>query len=339
MIMDRRTLSFLGLGILIGAIFSSGLFAWLSHHDGSTQDNLVLKLAHVLPPEAPVHSGMERFAELVAEKSGGKVEVQLFPSGQLGSETETLEQLQRGALAMVKTSTSAMEGFVPEMALFGLPYLFRDEAHFWEVLGGPVGESMLAKGEPFGMIGLCYYDAGARSFYTVKSPVLTPKDVVGKKIRVTRSPSAIAMIEVLGGGATPIPFGELYTALQQGMVDGAENNPPSYFDTRHYEVAPYYSLDEHTRVPDMLVFSSAIWEGLTARQQQWLREAAQESVPYQREVWNAYVNQVMAALKEGGVTIYRPDQTPFREATAPLLKRFEGTAVEPYLKQVLEMGQ
>ena len=188
--MDRKSTSFLIVGLLVGMFLTTGAFAWLARSDrgGSGGENrLVLKLAHSLPPAAPVHKAMERFAALLAEKSGGTVEVQIFPSGQLGSETETIEQLQRGALAMVKTSVAAMEGFVPEMAIFGVPYVFRSEDHFWRVIEGPIGEELLAEGEGADIHGLCYYDAGARSFYTVPRAVNAPADLAGLKIRTQRS--------------------------------------------------------------------------------------------------------------------------------------------------------
>lgn len=326
--MDKKAFSFLVVGFLLGLILSGGFAALLfqNRSDGAG-GKTVLRLAHVLPPQAPVHLGMEEFARLVGEKSGGTMEVQIFPSGQLGSETETLEQLQRGALAMIKSSSAAMEGFIPEMAVFGLPYVFRDEVHYWGVLEGEIGQSLLTAGTGVNVRGLCYYDAGARSFYTVGRPVLKPEDLAGLKIRTIPSQMAMDMIDVMGGAATPMPFGELYTGLQQGVVDGAENNPPSVYDSRHWEVAKHYSLDEHTRIPDVLLMSEAIWQSLTPVQQGWLMEAAHESVAYQRAVWQEYEADCLAALEKEGVTLYRPDKVPFQMAVAPLLERFEGTII------------
>ena len=335
--MDRKSTSFLIVGLLVGMFLTTGAFAWLarSNRGGSGGENrLVLKLAHSLPPAAPVHKAMERFAVLLAEKSGGTVEVQIFPSGQLGSETETIEQLQRGALAMVKTSVAAMEGFVPEMAIFGVPYVFRSEDHFWRVIEGPIGEELLAQGEGADIHGLCYYDAGARSFYTVPRAVNAPADLSGLKIRTQRSATSMEMIATLGGSAAAIPFGELYTALQQGMVDGAENNAPSVYDSRHWEVAKFYSLDEHARVPDMLVFSQPIWEKLPRQVQEWITEAARESVPYQRQIWTDYVADCLAKLAAEGVTITHPDQKPFQDAVLPMYENLKGTPIGPLIERV-----
>lgn len=334
--MDRRAISFLIVGVLAGAFLTTGAFAWLARadrdHSGSRRQ--ILKLAHSLPPTAPVHKAMERFAELVAEKSKGAVEVQIFPSGQLGTETETIEQLQRGALTMVKTSAAALEGFLPEMAIFGVPYLFRNEDHFWRVIDGPIGIELLAMCAAADIHGLCYYDAGARSFYTVSRAVNAPADLAGLKIRTQRSATSMALIGMLDGSAAAIPFGELYTALQQGMVDGAENNAPSMYDSRHWEVAKYFSLDEHTRVPDMLVLSRPIWEKLPAEVQQWLTEAARESVPYQRKIWAEYEAECLEKLAAEGVTITRPDQQTFKAAVLPMYETFQGTAIAPIIARV-----
>lgn len=335
--MDRKAVSFLIVGLLAGMFLTTGAFAWLAAgHRGrpAGDDRLVLKLAHTLPPAAPVHVAMERFAELVAAKSGGTVEVQIFPSGQLGSETETLEQLQRGALALVKTSTAALEGFVPAMAVFGVPYVFRSEDHFWRVLEGPLGEELLAAGETADIHGLCYYDAGARSFYTVPRGVNAPADLAGLKIRTQRSATSMEMIATLGGSAAAIPFGELYTALQQGMVDGAENNPPSVYDSRHWEVAKHYALDEHTRVPDMLVFSQPVWRRLSPEVQAWITEAARESVPFQRQIWAEYVAECLTKLEAEGVTITRPDQAAFQAAVGPMYEALRETPLGPLVERV-----
>lgn len=334
--MDKKSLSFLILGLLIGAVLTTGTFSILIRGgDGlGGVERRVLKLAHSLPPAAPVHQGMVYMAKRAAELSGGRLEIQVFPSGQLGSETETIEQLQRGALAMVKTSTSPMEGFNPIYGVFSLPYLFRDSEHFWNVLNGEVGQEMLLKGLDVGIRGLCYYDSGARSFYTIDKPVLTPDDLRGMKIRVMRSQTQMQMINTMGGSPTPIPFGELYTALQQGIVDGAENNPPSMYDTRHWEVTKHYSLDEHSRIPDMVIFSEQIWQTLTPQEQAWLQEAADDSVVYQREVWDAYVEECMRRLQEEGVQVYYPDKGPFQEAVAGLLASFEGTEIGEMIDRI-----
>jgi tripartite ATP-independent transporter DctP family solute receptor len=213
---------------------------------GAQQDVMVLRVGHSLDPSHTVHKAMLKMGERLQQLSGGTMAIELYPSGQLGSERELIELLQIGSLAMTKVSASPLEGFVPTMKLFNIPYLFRDQEHFFKVLDSDIGRDILASLKPAQLLGLGYYDAGSRSFYTTKKPVVTPADLASVKIRVQESQAAMAMIRALGGNPTPISWGELYTALQQGVVDGAENNPPSFYLSRHYEVAPYYILDEHT---------------------------------------------------------------------------------------------
>lgn len=333
--MDKKAWSFLSLGLLLGILVASGVFSMLSRrqalaHQSAPQssaegtkaqpevEKTVLKLAHVLDQSHPVHAAMEFMAKRLAEESKGAIELQIFPNGQLGSETESIEQVQRGALAMVKTSAAPLEGFIPEMAVFGLPYLFRDADHYWRVLLGPIGKELLQAGASVGLRGLCYYDSGSRSFYTIKNPVMSPADLAGKKIRVMRSKTAMDMVSTLGGSPTPIPWGELYTALQQGMVDGAENNPPSLFSSRHFEVTKNYSLDEHARIPDMVLFSQEIWDSLDAQKRAWIEKAADDSVTFQRKLWNEKTEEALSALKNAGVKIYEPDKAAFAAKVQPM---------------------
>jgi tripartite ATP-independent transporter DctP family solute receptor len=336
--MDRKSASFLVLGLLIGTLLATAALvpairrARASNASGKT----VLKLGHVLPPSHAVHMAMEFMGKRLAELSDGTVELQVFPGGQLGSEPECIEQAQRGALAMVKTSAAALEGFVPEMAVYGMPYLFRDDSHYWNVLLGGVGKELLNAGAAQGLHGLCYYDSGSRSFYTRSKPVLAPADVRELKVRVLPSKTARDMVTLLGGGPTPIPYGELYSALQQGMIDGAENNPPSYFSSRHYEVAKHYSLDEHTRVPDILVFSKKIWDGLPPQVRAWIDQAAAESVTFQRKLWQEQTEQALSELAKAGVMIHHPDKQAFVRAMAPMYDATSGTPIGALVQRIRE---
>ena len=334
--MDRKAISFLALGLLLGSVLTTAALvpAIRAARTGGGANKLVLKLAHVLPPSHAVHVAMEFMAKRAAELSAGTVEIQVFPGGQLGSEPESIEQAQRGALAMVKTSAAALEGFVPDMAVYGMPYLFRDEDHYWDVLLGDIGGEILRAGDSQGVHGLCYYDSGSRSFYTITKPILKPEDVRELKLRVLPSKTARDMITLLGGGPTPIPYGELYTALQQGMIDGAENNPPSYFTSRHYEVARHYSLDEHTRVPDVVIFSKRIWDGLGPEVKGWIQQAADESVAFQRKLWRDQTEESLEAVKNAGVTIHHPDKAAFAAAMAPMYASVEGTRVGELAKRI-----
>lgn len=299
----------------------SGLAASLGLLAGCARrgDVRVIKLGHGLDQQHSVHKGMVYLGQRLAEKSGGKLKVEVYPSGQLGSERECLELVQLGGLAMTKVSASVLEGFAPEFKVFGLPYLFRDDAHKTAVLDGPIGKEILTAPVSKFMRGLCYYDSGSRSFYT-KKPIRTPDDLKGLKIRVQESPMAFALIRAFGASATPIAFGELYTALQQGVVDGAENNPPSFHLARHYEVCKFYTLDEHTSVPDVVIVGTHFWNSLSAPEQQWLQEAADESAIHQRKLWTSSTEESLAAVAKVGVEIIRPDKAAFAARVADLHK-------------------
>jgi tripartite ATP-independent transporter DctP family solute receptor len=288
----------------------------------------VLRLGHGLDTEHPVHRAMERFGALVEEGSGGRLTVRLYPSEQLGSERECLELLQVGSLALTKVSASVLESFAPAFRALSAPYLFTGHDHLRRVLDGDIGARLLAEPAPFRLRGLCFYDAGSRSFYTRGRPVRTPDDLVGLKIRTQESASAIEMVRALGGSPTPISWGELYSALDQGVVDGAENNPPSFHLSRHYEIARYYSLDEHTSVPDVLVMSTAVWDALEESDRALLARAAAESAVYQRELWERAPAEALSAIAAAGVEIVEPDQRAFAARVEPLLERY---AAEPGL--------
>jgi len=297
-------------------------------------DVTVLKLAHSLDIKHPVHHALMFLARRVKEKSNGKMRIDVYPTEQLGSERDCIEHVQLGILAMTKTSSGPMEGFVPAIRVFGLPYLFRDSEHMWKVFEGPIGKELLAAGESKGLKGLCFYDAGARSFYTTDKKIETPADLAGMKIRVLKSEMSMRMIRAMGGSATPIDWGELYTSLQQGVVDGAENNPPSYYTSRHYEITRYFSLDEHLRLPDILVISPRIWKQLSPEARGILTEAVAESVAYQRELWKKMELKALAEVEKAGVTVIRPDKKPFRDKVQSLWAEFEGTEVGELAKRI-----
>jgi len=289
----------------------------------SPSDAVVLKLGHALDRNHPVHESMVYMADLVESRSRGRVRIDVYPSEQLGNERELLELLQVGAVGIAKVGGLVLENFHPSVGVFNLPYLFQDEETFWQVLEGDIGTTLLRELESYGFKGLCYYDSGSRSFYTRDRPIETPDDLRGLKIRVPNSATAIEMIRQLGGSATPIAFGELYSALQQGIVDGAENNPPSFYTSRHFEVCRFYALDQHTRVPDFLLMSLEIWRRLPPDIRQLIQEAAQDSVPYQRQRWADSVAKIMTELETAGVRVFTPDRRPFEEAVSDMLKAYE----------------
>lgn len=281
-----------------------------------------IKVGHGLDQSHPVHKAMEFMAEKVAEKSGGKITISIYPSQQLGTERECLELLQIGSLGMTKVSSSVLEGFSPNFKVFSLPYIFRDDDHKFLFFESRLGKELLESTEKYWLRGLCYYDAGNRSFYTKDKPILRPDDLKGLKIRTQESPTSVKLVNSLGGSATPISWGELYTALQQGVVDGAENNPPSFYLSKHYEVCKYYSLDEHTAVPDVLLISTVIWDDLSVQEKIWIQQAADESYHYQKELWQIATKEALDEVQKAGVKIYYPDKNPFNEKVQPLIDEF-----------------
>lgn len=277
-----------------------------------------MRLAHGLAENHPVHQAMVRFAELAKQKSNGEIDIKVFANGTLGGERETLEQVQNGVLEMTKASASPLETFAPEYKVFNLPFVFRDKEHFFKVLDGAVGESILAASKSRGFIGLTFYDAGARSFYA-KKPINTPDDLKGMKIRVQQSPTTIKMIQALGAAPTPMAWGEVYPALQSGVVDGAENNVTALTTGRHGEVSKFYSQTEHQMVPDVLVISTAKWDSLKKPQQDALRQAAHESALYQRKLWADAEKTEAAAAEKLGVKFSTPGKEAFVAKVKPML--------------------
>jgi len=326
---SRSVYSFVA-GCAIGLFLATVGFALVlktsNGNGGGGVNSRTLRLAHALEPTHPVHLGLEEMSKRVENMSGGRLQMVVYHSGQLGDETACLEQLQGGSLDITKVSASALESFVPEMAVFSMPYVFKDHEHFWRVLESPLGERMLQAGAQANVVGLCYYDAGARSYYTVKKPVLSPADLKGTTIRVQKSKTAMDMVEAMGGLPTPISWGELYTALQQSMVDGAENNPPSVQSSRHYEVAKHYALNEHTRTPDLVLISKSTWDSLSEEHRKMLRDAAHESSVYQRKLWAEKSADAMRELEEGGMKIYRDiDKQPFVQVVEKMIRKHDGT--------------
>ena len=282
-----------------------------------------IKIGHGLDQSHPVHKSMVYMAEVAAKKSGGKIQITVYPSQQLGTERECLELLQIGSLGMTKVSSSVLEGFAPNFKVFSLPYIFKNDKHKFDFFESQLGKSLLSSTEKFWLRGLCYYDAGSRSFYTKDKPILTPDDLTGLKIRTQESPTSVKLVNALGGSATPISWGELYTALQQGVVDGAENNPPSFYTSKHYEVCKYYSLDEHTSVPDVLLISTVIWDDLTDQEKQWIQEAADESYQYEKELWREATAKALEEVQKAGVKVYYPEKLLFEEKVKPLIEEFK----------------
>lgn len=337
--MNKGASYFVG-GILIGALVATtgfSLFLRGQKAGGASQHQLVLKLGHGLDTAHPVHKAMVFMKQRLEELSGGAVTIDIYPSSVLGSETQSIEQLQNGSLAMTKTSAAAMENFIPAMQVYALPYVFRDSDHYWNVLNGEIGKKMLQQGESKFLRGLCYYDGGSRNFYTKDKPIRTPDDLKGLKIRVMNSKTAIDMVKAMGGAPTPIAWGELYSALAQGTVDGAENNLPSFTTNKHYEICKHFSLDGHTRIPDLLLISTKVWKKLDPQVQEWIQQAADESSGYQRELWQKKTIESLEQARQEGVTVYEVDTGAFAAKVAPMLDAVENVEVRALLKQIVEV--
>ena len=295
--------------------------------------NRIIRLGHGLSTSHSVHKGMVHFGKKLEEFSKGRFKVQIYPSQQLGTERQCVELLQIGSLDMTKVSASILENFAPSIKVFGIPYMFRDKTHCFNVLDGPIGKELLNGTEKYWLKGLGYYDSGSRSFYTIDKSLEGPNDLDGLKIRVMESQTAIDMVKSLGGSPTPISWGELYTALQQGVVDGAENNPPSFYLSRHYEVCKYYVLDEHTTVPDVVLMSTHLWNSLSSQEQDWIQKAIDLSVVEQRRLWLESERESLEAVQAAGVKVSYPDKTLFSEKSKSVLDEYQK---DPDLKIFIE---
>lgn len=291
------------------------------------KETRVLKLAHGLSPTHSVHQGLVFMNKRLEELSGGKMSLDIYPSSQLGSESQCIELLQVGSLDITKVSSASLEGFVDLFKVFGLPYVMESREQYFKVLDGPIGDELLTVTEPYWFRGLAYFDAGARSFYTTGRAIHKPEDLKGLKIRVQQSPIAMEMMAAFGGSAAPVDWGELYTALQSNVVDGAENNTPSITTAFHHEVAKYFIVNEHTMCPDVIIISSATWEKLNEQEHTWLQQAATDATIHQRKLWEEQEKESLQEIKDKGIEIIYPDKKPFIEAAQPMIEKYKQNPV------------
>ena len=282
--------------------------------------------ADVHPADYPTVQAVNQMGKLVKERSAGKFNIKVFPSGALGTERDNIEQLRIGALDMLRIHVSPLNSVVPETLVLSLPFIFRDTAHMRKVLDGPIGDEILAAMEAQGLVGLAYYDSGSRSFYTAKKPIKSLADMKGMKVRVPQSDVFVEMVKALGGNATPMPLGEVYTALKTGIVDAAENNWPSYESSRHFEAAKFYNLSEHSLAPEVLVFSKRVWDKLSKDEQSMLRKAARESVPFMRTLWDEREAKSRKVVEAAGSQIVTmTNRQEFVDAMKPVYAKFAGS--------------
>ena len=292
--------------------------------------------ADVHPEDYPTVMAVKYMSDIIKQKTGGKHSIKVYTGNALGGEKDTIEQTKIGALDLVRINVAPMNNICPETMVPTMPFLFRSKEHMRKVLDGPIGEEILKSCESQGYIGLAFYDSGARSLYTVKKPVKSLADAKGMKIRVQQSDLWVALLQAMGANATPMPYGEVYTALKVGTVDGAENNWPSYDTSRHFEVAKFYAKTEHSMAPEMLLMSKKVWDTLTPEEQKIFRDAAKESVPYMRKLWDEKEAKSEAAVRAGGAQVNEVDKKSFQDAMAPVYDKFMST---PKLKQMVKAVQ
>jgi tripartite ATP-independent transporter DctP family solute receptor len=290
------------------------------------QQKLVLKASDVHPAGYPTVVAVEHFGDKLAEATNGRITVQMYASMQLGGEKEAIEQAQVGAIQLARVSVGTLGPVVADLNVFNLPFLFRNTAHMQKVIDGPIGQELLDKitGNPnAGLVGLCWMDAGARSVYDTKKPIKGIADLKGLKVRVMGNPMFVDMMNALGGNGVAMGYDQVFSALQTGVVDGAENNPPSFVFDNHYQVAKYYTLTEHLIVPEVLVLSRRTWDALSAEDRELVKKSAREAQAEERGLWTAYETQAIDKAKAAGIEIIEiADKTPFQTAVKPVWDKY-----------------
>ncbi|MEZ5845659.1 MAG: TRAP transporter substrate-binding protein [Geminicoccaceae bacterium] len=297
-----------------------------------------MKAWNIHPEGYPNTVALDKFAELVDEKSGGRMTVQNFHGGVLGSQPDAVEQVRLGGIEIGNFNLGPIGPVVPAANVVSLPFIFRDTGHMFRALEGDAGKAISDAMAEKGLVVLGWYDSGARSFYNSKHPIEKPADVEGLKVRVMNNDLYSGMIEALGGNPSPMAFSEVYQSLKTGVVDGAENNWPSYESTGHFEVAGYYSLSQHLIIPECVCINADVYSGLSAEDQEILRSAAEESAVLQRELWKERADASRAKVMEGGVQFNEiPDKKPFQDAMAPVYETY--LEANPDLRPLVEMIQ
>jgi tripartite ATP-independent transporter DctP family solute receptor len=303
---------------------------------GSAAAQTVLRSSDTHPDGYPTVEAVKYFGQLVEERTGGRYKVEVYHSAQLGQEADTVEQVRTGVIDLNRVSLGPWNGLIPETTVPSLPYVFRSVDHARKVMSGPIGDEILAAFEPYGVVGLAFYDGGARSFYNSQKPIESAADLEGMKFRVMQSDIFVDMVAALGASATPMPYGEVYSAIETGVIDGAENNFPSYDTAKHAEVAKHYALDEHLIVPEVFVMSKLAWDQLTPEDQAIFRQAAKDSVQKQYELWDAQVAKSRAAVEAAGSTVTTPDKQPFIDAMKPV---YDKHVTDPKLQDLVKRIQ
>jgi len=290
----------------------------------SAQDKLVLKAADVHPAGYPTVVAVENMGKKLSAASNGRISFQMFPGSVLGGEKEMIEQTQVGAIQLLRTSLGPVGPVVPEVNVFNMPFVFRNIAHMRAVIDGPIGQELLDKisASPARMVGLAWMDGGSRSLYT-KKPVRKPEDLKGQKVRMMGNPLFVDTMNAMGGNGISMGYGEVFSALQTGVIDGAENNPPSLFTANHFKAgAKYYTQTNHLIIPELLVMSKVAWDKLSPADQAAVKKAAREAQMEQRSLWDKAVADYSGKLKAEGVEFIDIDTKPFFDATAPVRAKY-----------------
>src|SRR6476619_8318454 len=299
------------------ALASTIVIAVLAAAPAVAQQKTVFKASDVHPTGYPTVVAVENLGKKLDAATNGRYSVQMYPSMQLGGEKEAIEQAQVGAIAFARVSVGALGPVIDDLNMFNLPYVFRNTTHMQHVIDGKIGQDLLDKvtNSGRGLIGLCWMDAGARNFYNTKKPIKTMADLKGMKVRVMGNPMFVDMANSMGGNGVAMGYDQVFSALQTGVVDGAENNPPSFVFDNHYQVAKYYTLTEHLIVPEILVFSRKAWDGLAKDDQALLNKFGREAQQEQRMLWAKYEKEALDKARAAGIQIIElADKKPFENA-------------------------
>ena len=322
--MFKKTFIAAVLGIFTAGLLLTGCGQSTKPAETKTekQAQYTFRLAENQPPDYPTTVASKKFAELVEARTQGRIKIAVYPSAQLGEEKSVIEQVQLGAIEFTRVHASPLAEFNKQFGVLSLPYIFDSDEHMWRFLGGEMGEKMLKNLDTTRMMGLAYYDNGARSFYFTK-PVKTLADLKGLKIRVQQNRVTMEMVSALGASPTPMPYGQVFSALQTGVIDGAENNYPSYYTSSHYQVAKNFILNKHQRTPEVLLISKITWDKLSEADRKVLKESAVEAGKYQRELWSKFEKESEAKLRAAGVTIDEvKDYGPWKLAVKPVIDKY-----------------
>lgn len=297
--MSKRKRGLLLVSFII--VLGVGLLFYFSQTPEKRVPQYVLSYAENQTQNYPTTLGAKRFAELVEMRTEGRIRIVVQAEGILGEELDVIQQMQYGGIDFARVSLSQLASYVPELNVLQMPYLYTGSEHMWEVLDGEIGDRFLNGVKENELIGLSWYDAGARNFYNSIKPITCPEDMKGMRIRVQESDVMSDMIEALGAIAVPIAYSEVYSTLERGLCEGAENNWPSYETMNHYEVAKYFTVDEHTRVPEMQICSAHTWEKLSEEDRRIIMECARESAQYERLLWTKQEEKARKIALENGV--------------------------------------